>query len=64
MPSSGARSGTRPSRLIRGAGDGRVMRRRSLRCGHSVDAEAQPVAVAGGRRWYSCPECLVVVEAR
>lgn len=40
------------------------MRRISLRCGHGVDAQAEPVAVLGGRRFYACPDCLKIAEAR
>lgn len=65
MPSSGARSGTRPSRNDgRGAGDGRVGARRSLVCGHGIPMEQIPIMLGGGSRWYSCPVCLTVVKAR
>lgn len=65
MP-SGARSGTKPSRAEpwRGAGDGRIMVRISLKCGHGVPREQVPIAVHGGRRWFSCPECMQISEAR
>lgn len=63
MPASGARSGTRPSRNDgRGAGDGRIMVRISLRCGHGVPREQEPVVVQGSRRWFSCPDCHKISE--
>lgn len=54
MPSSGARSGTSPSRSERGAGDGRVGGR-PLLCGHVTHA-ADPVAGSGRRSLWRCPE--------
>lgn len=63
MPSSGARSGTTKA-PYRPAGDGRIMVRISLRCGHGVDREQLPIAAQNGRRWYSCPVCQQVSEAR
>lgn len=57
MPSSGARSGTKPSRKGRGAGDGAVMEKMKLACGHWV-SQPQVLAVkANGTKLYSCPEC-------
>lgn len=54
-PNSGARSGTKPSRRERGAGDGRLLAPVKLACGH--EGPAEPVAVfPGGRRMYACPK--------
>jgi hypothetical protein len=63
MPASGARSGTRPSRSSRGAGDGRVGAKRSLECGHGAPVEQLPIMVGGGKSWYSCPACGAVSRA-
>lgn len=54
MPSSGARSSTRPSRSGRGAGDGRVGDRPvALSCGHYT---TRAPLTTGARVLYSCPE--------
>lgn len=53
MPSSGARSGTRPNRP-KAAGDGRVGAAK-LKCGH--ETHGLPIAVyPGGRKLYRCPD--------
>ena len=52
MPSSGARSGTKPSRTGRGAGDGSVGPT-LLRCGHETH---KPPLVTGAKTLWSCPE--------
>ncbi|HVM69994.1 MAG TPA: hypothetical protein VM204_09210 [Gaiellaceae bacterium] len=57
MPASGARSGTAPSRLERGAGSGRLTSPLTLACGHGVPSDLAPAAVfAGGRKLYRCPK--------
>lgn len=62
MPSSGARSGTNPSRSGRGAGDGRIGGR-ELKCGHRTEEE--PVTVfPGGRKLYRCPEGCGLVKPK
>jgi len=54
-PSSGARSGTVPSRSQRGAGDGRMSTTtHKLSCGHQT-FEA-PVSAGPSGKWYRCPE--------
>lgn len=56
-PSSGARSGTKPSRTGRGAGNGRVAVLVPLKCGHAIPANVTPMASThNGRRMYVCPE--------
>lgn len=50
MPSSGARSGTKPNRPTSG-GDGRLSKERMLVCGHST--AAQP-AITGAKTLYLC----------
>lgn len=50
MPSSGARSGTKPNRP-KAAGDGRVSRDRTLVCGHTTPAAP---AVTGSKTLYLC----------
>lgn len=53
-PSSGARSGTKPSRSDRRGGSGRVGPI-LLKCGHETHA-LEPVAIFPDRRkLYSCP---------
>jgi hypothetical protein len=59
-PSSGARSGTNPSRSERGAGDGRVGSTK-LRCGHETD---EPPVVTGQKTLYRCPEGCGFVKKR
>lgn len=56
MPSSGARSGTRPSRSSRGAGDGSISPGIALACGHTASG-APVVAFATGRKLYRCDTC-------
>lgn len=54
MPSSGARSGTKPGRGGRGGGDGKVGPTK-LSCGH--ETHVGPVVVkADGTGLFSCPE--------
>jgi hypothetical protein len=54
MPSSGARSGTRPSRRSRGAGDGKIGPNTvTLSCGHTTN---RPPLTSGAKTLYSCPE--------
>lgn len=61
MPSTGARSGTKPNRSHRGAGDGRVDGS-PLTCGHSTDEE--PVMRGTGYAIYLCPRgCGLVKRA-
>ena len=60
MPSSGARSGTKPKRPTRG-GDGKVGGY-LLACGHEVDY-LEEVAVFPGRRiLYRCSKCNSMQE--
>jgi hypothetical protein len=62
MPSSGARSGTRPGRGSRGAGSGEVGPTR-LSCGHST--HGAPLARrANGTDLYSCPEGCGLVKRK
>jgi hypothetical protein len=62
MPSSGARSGTKPGRGSRGAGSGAVGPT-LLSCGHSTQAE--PLARrANGTSLYSCPEGCGLVKRK
>ena len=57
MPSSGARSGTSPSRAERGAGSGALSGWLVLACGHRVASDATPAVVfADRRKLYHCPE--------
>jgi hypothetical protein len=49
MPSSGARSGTKPSRLGRGVGDPRAGATVTLQCGCET---AAPPGVSNPRRWF------------
>lgn len=63
MPSSGARSGTRPSRRERGAGDGRVGPTR-MRCGCELNSPEEVSRYPGGKRIYRCPEHGLVEKAR
>lgn len=60
MPSSGARSGTRPSRSERGAGDGKVGAT-PLACGH--ETHGGPL-VTGAKTLYSCPEGCGLVRRK
>ena len=62
MPSSGARSGTKPSRAGRGAGTGR-MGPTKLECGHET-WEQGVARFASGSRLYRCPEGCGLVEAQ
>lgn len=62
MPSSGARSGTRPSRSERGAGTG-APEGRELACGHKTFDEHISSAPNGGKRWR-CPEGCGIVRAK
>ena len=57
-PSSGARSGTKPSRSGRGAGDGSVAREILLVCGHRI-APVEPVVSGPHGKLYRCdvPAC-------
>lgn len=64
MPSSGARSGTKPSRNDRGAGDGRLEGRRSLACGHGCPSGQLPIMVGNGKTFYVCPDGCGVVRAK
>ena len=62
MPSSGASSGTQPSRSSRGAGDGSPTGL-ELKCGHRTDDE--PVVVyPGGRKLWRCPEGCGLVKKK
>lgn len=62
MPSSGARSGTRPSRNDRGAGDGRSSQV-ALKCGHGTYME--PVWVSpDGTKTYRCPDGCGLVKGK
>jgi hypothetical protein len=63
VPSSGARSGTHPSRTARGAGDGTpAWRAVSLACGHETSGE--PLAQVGAKRIYVCPEGCGISRGR
>lgn len=55
MPSSGARSGTRPSRSERGAGTGRVGKW-LLACGCEVDELDLVSTKPNGVRIFRCPQ--------
>lgn len=56
MPSSGAKSGTRPSRNDgRGSGNGAIAAKVELRCGHA--AQGEPMARKAGRDIWWCPSC-------
>lgn len=59
MPSSGARSGTRPSRNDRGAGVGDLPRTVLLACGH--ETFASPV-ITGTVTKYACPDGCGLVK--
>jgi hypothetical protein len=61
MPSSGARSGTRPSRSERGAGTGRVGPT-LLACDHP--APSRPSYHRGGRAFYWCDHCAAFKAVR
>jgi len=57
MPSSGARSGTKPSRSERGAGRGKTGDAvYQLRCGHDSPMGEPVITKAGGDRLWFCPE--------
>lgn len=62
MPSSGARSGTRPSRNDRGAGDGGTSGVQ-LKCGH-VTFDEYIVKYPGGQTVYRCPEGCGLVKRK
>jgi len=62
MPSSGARSGTKPSRSTRGAGDGSISGK-PLKCGHFTDDEPV-VFYPGGRKLFRCPEGCGLVKGK
>jgi hypothetical protein len=64
MPSSGARSGTKPSRSGRGAGDGRVAILVPLVCGHDMPAEKTPIATSRTDRFYVCSSGCGVQKAK
>lgn len=54
MPASGARSGTRPSRSERGAGDGRVGGT-PLVCGHDTVADPTVSFPDATKNLFQCP---------
>lgn len=54
-PASGARSGTRPSRSERGAGDGKVGGT-PLKCGHESHGYALVVHPDTRKNLYGCPK--------
>lgn len=62
MPSSGARSGTKPKRPTRG-GDGSVGGF-PLACGHVVDVLEEVARYPGGKRVYRCSVCRKIGERR
>lgn len=63
MPTSGARSGTQPSRSDRGAGTGRIGPL-TLRCGHHTHDDEPVVVYPSGRRLYRCPNGCGLQTAR
>ncbi|RDI73283.1 hypothetical protein Gocc_2883 [Gaiella occulta] len=63
MPSSGARSGTTPSRAARGAGTGTVGPL-PLACGHATHTPEPVVVFPGGRKLYQCPGGCGLVSTR
>jgi len=62
VPSSGARSGTKPNRPS-AAGDGSIGRGVELKCGHVADGE-EITRYPGGRRVYRCPEGCGLIDAK
>lgn len=62
MPSSGARSGTNPSRSERGAGTGGPAAVK-LKCGHETYDE-YIVKYPGGQTVYRCPEGCGLVKRK
>lgn len=61
MPSSGARSGTEPSRATRGAGTGTISGPTRLRCGHGT--YLQPVATRSRVEYFDCPAGCGIIKA-
>ncbi len=65
MPSSGARSGTPPSRNDRGAGRGGMdPGPPMLRCGHQADSVDPVVVFPAQKKRYWCEECRSLVAAK
>lgn len=56
MPSSGARSGTRPSRSERGAGDGSIPINPKLVCGHEAESRFAVATYPSGKQIFRCRE--------
>jgi len=63
MPSSGARSGTPPSRAGRGAGTGKIEETILLKCGHQAEAEPVIVYPLNSRRYW-CEACRKLVREK